>query len=62
MGLTLAVAIIHTAAMLVSGGVLAVAVYKWLGLRFLSRSWFDLEALWAASLIFVGGLGLWSAL
>lgn len=61
-GLTLGVAVLHTAAMLVAGGILATLVYKWLGLRFLSRGWFDLEALWAVSLIFVGSLGLASAL
>lgn len=61
-GLTILVAAVHTGAMLTSGGALAYAVYRWLGLRFLSRGWFDLEAFWALSLIFVGGLGVWSAL
>lgn len=60
--LTLAVAVAHTMAMMVAGGALAWAVYRWLGLSFLSRSWFDLEKLWALSLIAVGALGLWSAL
>lgn len=61
-GLTLVVALLHTAAMLLAGGALAVVVYRWLGLRFLSRGWFDLEAIWALSLIAVGALGIWSAL
>ncbi len=61
-GLTLLVALVHTLAMLAAGGALAIAVYRWLGLRFLTRGWFDLEAFWALSLIGVGGLGLWSAL
>ncbi len=60
--LTLGVAVLHTAAMLLAGGGLAVAVYRWLGLQFLSRSWFDLETVWALSLILVGGLGVYSAL
>lgn len=60
--LTLVVALLHTAAMLLAGGALAVVVYRWLGLRFLSRGWFDLEAIWALSLIAVGALGIWSAL
>jgi hypothetical protein len=60
--LTLGVAILHTAAMLMAGGGLAVAVYRWLGLQFLSRSWFDLETVWALSLILVGALGIYSAL
>ncbi|MEX0349757.1 MAG: hypothetical protein AB3N15_10080 [Paracoccaceae bacterium] len=61
-GLTLAVALLHTGAMLLAGGAIAFAVYRWLGLRFLSKSWFDLEALWALSLILVGGLGLYTAI
>ncbi|NOC90565.1 hypothetical protein GS614_01370 [Ruegeria sp. HKCCD6604] len=60
--LVLGVAALHTAAMVLGGGFLAFAVYRWLGLQFLSRSWFNLELLWALSLILVGGLGLWSAL
>ncbi|MFQ6547247.1 hypothetical protein AADZ90_004770 [Aestuariibius sp. 2305UL40-4] len=60
-GLTFLVAISHTAAMLLSGGALAFAVYRWLGLQFLRRSWFDLEVVWALSLIAVGLLGLVTA-
>ena len=60
--LTLGVAVVHTAAMITAGGGLAVAVYRWLGLQFLSRSWFDLEAIWALSLILVGGIGIYTAL
>ncbi len=60
--LVLAVAAIHTAAMILGGGIIAYAVYRWLGLQFLSRSWFNLELIWAISLILVGILGLWSAI
>lgn len=60
--LVLVVATLHTAAMILGGGVLAFAVYRWLGLQFLSRSWFNLELVWAFSLILVGALGLWSAI
>lgn len=56
------VAIIHTAAMISAGGVIAFGVYRWLGLRFLSRSWFNLDILWALSLIVVGGIGIAMAL
>lgn len=60
--LLLAVAALHTASMMLGGGALAYAVYRWLGLQFLSRSWFNLEMVWALSLILVGVLGLWAAL
>jgi hypothetical protein len=47
--------------MIVAGGVMAVAVYAWLGLRFISQSWFNLDALWAVSLVLVGTLSLAAA-
>jgi hypothetical protein len=37
---------------------LAWGVYRWLGLRFLSRSWFNLDLVWALSLILVGAISL----
>jgi hypothetical protein len=33
-------------------------MYFWLGLKFLSRSWFNLDVVWALSLIAVGSLGV----
>lgn len=57
----LAVSVAHTAAMVLSGGVIALAVHRWLGPQFISRSWFNLDAVWALSLILVGGLGLLAA-
>ena len=57
-GTALLVAAVHTAAMVLAGGALAAAVYFWLGLKFLSKSWFNLDRLWALSLILVGCLGL----
>ena len=56
------VAMVHTAAMSLAGGALAAGVYFWLGLRFLSRGWFNLDLLWALSLIVVGGIGAGTAL
>lgn len=61
-GTALGVALAHTAAMAVSGGVLALAIYHWVGLKFLTRGWFNLDLLWAVSLVLVGGIGLWTAL
>lgn len=49
---------VHALAMTTAGGLVALLVYFWLGIRFLSSSWLNLDLLWAASLIFVGGAGL----
>jgi hypothetical protein len=58
----LLVAIVHTTAMSLAGGALAAGVYFWLGLKFLQRSWFNLDVLWASSLILVGCIGVVAAL
>lgn len=52
------VSLVHAGAMICAGGVIAYATYRWLGLKFLSRSWFNLDRLWAWSLVAVGGLSL----
>ncbi len=52
------VSAVHTAGMIVSGGVIAIAVYRWLGPKFISQSWFNLDIVWAVSLILVGGIGI----
>jgi len=52
------VSVVHSVAMIAAGGLLAWLVYRYLGLKFVSRSWFNLDATWAVSLIFVGGLSL----
>lgn len=57
----IAVSIVHASAMIVSGGIVAFAVHEWLGLRFISRSWFNLDFVWALSLILVGAIGVTSA-
>ncbi|WP_287213127.1 hypothetical protein [Mesorhizobium sp.] len=60
--LSIGVAAVHTGAMITAGGALAFGVYRWLGLRFLSKSWFDLDVIWALSLVLVGAIGVFSAL
>ena len=52
------VSVVHSVAMIAAGGFLAWLVYLYLGLKFVSRSWFNLDATWAFSLIFVGALSL----
>lgn len=56
------VATTHTLAMTLAGGMIAAIIYFWLGLRFLSSTWFNLDVLWALSLVLVGGFGVSSAL
>jgi hypothetical protein len=58
LGMAVLVSIVHTVAMIATGGFLAWLVYRYLGLKFVSRSWFNLDASWAASLIMVGALSL----
>ncbi len=58
----LLVATLHTAAMAVAGGALAVGIYVWLGLKFLTRAWFNLDVVWALSLVIVGTIGAGTAL
>jgi hypothetical protein len=52
------VSVVHSFAMIAAGGFSAWLVYRYLGLKFVSRSWFNLDATWAASLILVGALSL----
>jgi hypothetical protein len=52
------VSIVHSGAMIAAGGLLAFLVYRYLGLKFVSRSWFNLDATWAFSLVLVGALSL----
>jgi hypothetical protein len=52
------VSVVHSVAMIAAGGCLAFLVYRYLGLKFVSRSWFNLDASWAFSLILVGALSL----
>ena len=52
------VALLHTAAMMISSGLIALAVHGWLGLAFISRSWFNLDVVWALSLVLVGAVAL----
>jgi hypothetical protein len=55
------VSIVHTLSMVTAGGVIALLVHAWLGLKFLSRSWFNLESVWAISLVLIGTIGLVAA-
>ena len=56
----LAVAV-HTAAMLAVTATIAVLVYDWVGVDFLRRGWFNLDRIWAGTLIATGLLLLVTA-
>lgn len=58
LGMAVLVSIAHSAAMIAAGGCAAWLVYRYLGLKFVARSWFNLDAVWAVSLILVGTLAL----
>jgi len=58
LGMALLVSIVHSSAMIAAGGLAAWLVYRYLGLRFLSRGWFNLDATWAATLVLVGAISL----
>jgi len=61
-GTAFVVALVHTAAMTLAGGLLATGMYFWFGLKFLSKGWFNLDVVWALSLILVGGIGVRTAI
>ena len=61
-GAALVVAAVHTLAMFAGGGGIAWAVYRYLGIQFLKKSWYNLEAVWALSLGVAGMASVWSAL
>jgi hypothetical protein len=61
LAMALLVSVVHALAMVTAGGVIALLVHAWLGLKFISQSWFNLDLVWAVSLILIGGVGLITA-
>ena len=58
LGMAVLASVVHSVAMIAAGGFLAWLVYRYLGLKFVSQSWINLDATWAFSLISVGALSL----
>ena len=52
------VVLLHTAAMLLVMGTIAIVVYERVGLAFLRSAWINLDAIWAGALIAAGLLSL----
>jgi hypothetical protein len=45
---------LHTGAMLAAIGLIAIVVYKWIGVAFLRRGWINLDLLWTIALVACG--------
>jgi hypothetical protein len=58
LGGALLVAVVHTAVALLAGIAMAWSVYRYLGLRFVGRAWFNLDLVWGASLVLAGVAGI----
>ena len=58
LGMAVLVSVVHATAMIAAGGCAAWLVYRYLGLKFISRSWFNLDTPWAVSLVLVGAIAL----
>ena len=54
----IAVVVVHTSAMLIVMGTVAIAVYQWIGLQILRSAWINLDTIWAIALIAAGFLSL----
>ena len=59
--LMLAAVAVHTGAMLAVTGLVAVAIYEWVGLTVLRRGWINLDRLWEVALAATGLLLLVTA-
>ena len=54
--MAIAVSVVHTLAMIAAGLGVAWVVYRYLGLRFLTRAWLNLETVWGATLVVTGAV------
>ena len=61
-GTAVAVSLLHSTAMIVSGLTLAWIVYRHFGLRVLRSTWLDLDLVWALCLVVSGGVAVAFAL
>jgi len=55
---SLAIVMLHTGAMFLTMGTIAIVVYEWAGLRILRSAWINLETIWAGALIAAGALSI----
>jgi hypothetical protein len=50
--------LLHTGAMLVVMGSIALIVYEWVGLKILRSAWINLDVIWAGALVAAGVLSI----
>lgn len=50
----LAATVVHSAATLVTSGIIAILVYDWIGLAFLRRGWINMDWVWSFALVTAG--------
>ena len=53
-----AVVLLHTGAMFLVMGIVAIIVYEWIGLQILRSAWINLDMIWAGTLIAAGILAM----
>lgn len=58
--MTIAAVGVHTVAMLTATGLIALAVYRWVGLDILRSAWINLDLVWALVLLATGSLLLFA--
>jgi hypothetical protein len=56
----LAAVFLHTAAMLITMGAIAVVVYERLGVAVLRRAWVNMDAIWAVAVVTAGVVTLFT--
>src|SRR5215218_1780687 len=55
-GVALAALAVHTATMLATIAVIALVVYRWIGVAFLRRGWINLDLIWVVALVACGAV------
>jgi hypothetical protein len=53
---------VHSAAMLLATGIVALTVYRWIGLAVLKRAWINFDILWTGMLTLAGFVLIWTNL
>ena len=48
--------LVHSAATLITTGLIAILVYEWIGLAFLRRGWINMDWIWSGALVTTGVL------